>query len=237
MRADFSTFWHGKNRVIVFDPAGPAIRPHASSGYSRNARSAMASRTASVMVKDSDDAEFDASRTSFTGVRVTARSTRRSLRLMSGTKLIASNRKARHDYTILDVYEAGIMLQGSEVKSLREGHVQLVDAYARLVNGEVWLEGVHIAPYQFAHGVGAHDPARPRKLLLNRDEIERLSARVGQERLALVPLSLYFKDGRAKVELALAQGRTKGDKRQALAKKDAQREIDREMGRQRKGKD
>jgi SsrA-binding protein len=189
------------------------------------------------MVKDSDDAEFDASRTSFTGVRVTARSTRRSLRLMSGTKLIASNRKARHDYTILDVYEAGIMLQGSEVKSLREGHVQLVDAYARLVNGEVWLEGVHIAPYQFAHGVGAHDPARPRKLLLNRDEIERLSARVGQERLALVPLSLYFKDGRAKVELALAQGRTKGDKRQALAKKDAQREIDREMGRQRKGKD
>ena len=152
------------------------------------------------------------------------------------TKLIASNRKARHDYTILDVVEAGIMLQGSEVKSLREGHVQIVDTYARFNNGEVWLEGMHISPYQFAHGVGAHDPNRPRKLLMNRSEITRLSARVGQERLALIPLSLYFKDGRAKVELALAQGRTKGDKRQALAKKDAQRDIDREMGRQRKGK-
>ena len=98
------------------------------------------------------------------------------------TKLIASNRKARHDYTILDVVEAGIMLQGSEVKSLREGHVQIVDTYARFNNGEVWLEGMHISPYQFAHGVGAHDPNRPRKLLLNRSEITRLSARVGQER-------------------------------------------------------
>lgn len=152
-----------------------------------------------------------------------------------GTKIIASNRKARHDFTILDVFEAGVVLQGSEVKSLREGHVQLVDAYARVVDGEVWLEGVHIAPYQFAHGVGAHDPNRVRKLLLNRDEIARIDARIGQERLALVPLSLYFKDGRAKVELALAKGRTKGDKRQAIAKKDAQREIEREMGRQRKG--
>jgi SsrA-binding protein len=151
-----------------------------------------------------------------------------------GTKLIASNRKARHDYTILDVVEAGIVLQGSEVKSLREGHVQLVDTYARFINGELWIEGMHIAPYQFAHGVGAHDPNRARKLLLNRAELERLSARVGQERLALVPLSLYFKDGRAKVELALAQGRTKGDKRQALAKKDAAREIERELGRRRK---
>lgn len=153
----------------------------------------------------------------------------------AGTKLIASNRKARHDFTILDVVEAGIVLQGSEVKSLRAGHVQLADAYARVNDHEVWLEGVHIAPYQFAHGVGAHDPDRPRKLLLNRDEIDRLDARMGQERLTLVPLALYFKDGRAKVELALAKGRTKGDKRQAIAKKDAQREIDRELGRQRKG--
>lgn len=153
----------------------------------------------------------------------------------AGTQVIASNRKARHDFTILDVVEAGIVLQGSEVKSLRAGHVQLADAYARVNDHEVWLEGVHIAPYQFAHGVGAHDPDRPRKLLLNRDEIDRLDARMGQERLTLVPLSLYFKDGRAKVELALAKGRTKGDKRQAIAKKDAQREIDREMGRQRKG--
>lgn len=152
------------------------------------------------------------------------------------TTVIASNRKARHDYTILDVVEAGIVLQGSEVKSLRSGQVQLVDTYARFIDGELWLEGMHIAPYQFAHGVGAHDPNRPRKLLLNRNELERLSARVGQERLALIPLSLYFKDGRAKVELALAQGRTKGDKRQALAKKDAAREIARELGRQRTGK-
>ena len=90
------------------------------------------------------------------------------------TKLIATNRKARHDYTILDVVEAGIMLQGSEVKSLREGHVQIVDTYARFNNGEVWLEGMHISPYQFANGVGAHDPNRPRKLLLNRSEISRL---------------------------------------------------------------
>ena len=155
----------------------------------------------------------------------------------TGTQLIASNRKARHDYSILDVVEAGIMLLGSEVKSLREGHIQLVDSYARIVRGEVWLEGVHIAPYQFAHGVGAHDPNRPRKLLLNRSEITRLDARVSQERLALVPLSVYFKDGRAKVELALAAGRTKGDKRQAIAKKDAQREIDRELGRRAKGRD
>ena len=151
-----------------------------------------------------------------------------------GTKLIASNRKARHDFSILDVFEAGIVLQGSEVKSLREGHVQLADAYARVSDGEIWLEGVHIAPYQFAHGVGAHEPNRARKLLLGRDEIDRIDARVGQERLALVSLSLYFKDGRAKVELALAKGRTKGDKRQAIAKKDAAREIARELGRDRK---
>lgn len=154
-----------------------------------------------------------------------------------GTKLIASNRKARHDFAIVDVYEAGLVLQGSEVKSLREGAVQLADAFVRIDRGEAWLEGVHIAPYQFAHGVGAHDPMRRRKLLLNKDEIERLAARMGQERLALVPLALYFKDGRAKVELGLGKGRTKGDKRQAIAKKDAQREIDREVGRQRKGKD
>ena len=151
------------------------------------------------------------------------------------TKLIASNRKARHDYTILDVVEAGIMLQGSEVKSLREGHVQIVDTYARFNNGEVWLEGMHISPYQFAHGVGAHDPNRPRKLLLNRSEISRLSARVGQERLALIPLSLYFKDGRAKIELAVAKGRKEHDKRQALREKDDKREVAKAVGRRSKG--
>jgi SsrA-binding protein len=155
----------------------------------------------------------------------------------SGTKLIASNRKARRDYTILDVIEAGLVLSGSEVKSLRTGHVQLTDAYARLRGGEIWMEGVHIAPYQFAVGVGAHDPDRPRKLLLNRGEIDRLKAQVDQDRVALVPLALYFKDGRAKVELGIGKGRTKGDKRQAMAERDSQREIERALGRNRKGMD
>jgi SsrA-binding protein len=153
----------------------------------------------------------------------------------TGTKPVASNRKARRDYAILDTVEAGMVLHGSEVKSLREGHVQMADAFARVRQGEVWMEGVHIAPYKFATGIGAHDPDRPRKLLLHRAEIERLAARVDIERLALVPLALYFKDGRAKVELGLAKGRTKGDKRQALAERDSQREIDRAMGRYAKG--
>ena len=153
----------------------------------------------------------------------------------SDTKLIASNRKARRDYTILDVVEAGLVLSGSEVKSLRSGHVQLTDAYARMRGGEVWMEGVHIAPYTFAVGVGAHDPDRPRKLLLNRGEIDRLKAQVDQDRVALVPLALYFKDGRAKVELGIGKGRTKGDKRQAMAERDSKREIERALGRSRKG--
>jgi SsrA-binding protein len=152
-----------------------------------------------------------------------------------GTKIIASNRRARHEYTILDSVEAGLVLAGSEVKSLREGHVQLADAYARVTGNEVWLEGVHIAPYAFARGFGAHDPDRPRKLLLHADQISRLRARVAQERLALVPLSLYFKDGRAKVELALARGRRREDRRAALAERDAEREVARALGRQQKG--
>ncbi|HEX9258978.1 MAG TPA: SsrA-binding protein SmpB [Acidimicrobiales bacterium] len=153
----------------------------------------------------------------------------------AGTKTVASNRKARHDYFIIDVVEAGLVLVGSEVKSLRTGQVQLADAYARVRHGECWLEGVHIAPYANATGFGAHDPDRPRKLLLHADQIERLGARVAQERLALVPLSIYFKDGRAKVELALAKGRTKGDRRQAIAERDAKAEVERSLGRQRKG--
>lgn len=148
---------------------------------------------------------------------------------------LASNRKARHDYEILDVVEAGIVLVGSEVKSLRSGQVQLADAYARILNGEVWLDGVHISPYRFAVGVGAHDPDRPKKLLLHRAEIERLHDRVARERLSLVPLSFKLIDGRVKVELALARGRKKGDKRQVIAERDVQREIARNLGRQRKG--
>jgi SsrA-binding protein len=154
-----------------------------------------------------------------------------------GIKIIASNRKARFDYNVLDTLEAGIVLQGSEVKVLRLGHLQIADAYARVVNGELWLDGVHIPPYAFAHGVGAHDPDRARKLLVKANEISKLAARVAQERLSLVPLSFYFKDGRVKVELALAQGRRKGDKRNAMAERDTQREMQKALGRQRKGMD
>jgi len=152
-------------------------------------------------------------------------------------KYIASNRKARFDYSILDVYEAGIVLQGSEVKVLRMGSLQIADAYARVIDGQVWLDGVHIPPYLFAHGVGAHKPDRPRKLLLHADEIGRISARLKLERLSLIPLSFYFKEGRVKVELALATGRKKADKRNAMAEKDTQREMQRALGRQRKGRD
>ena len=154
---------------------------------------------------------------------------------LPGDKLVASNRKARRDYSVLETVEAGLVLVGSEVKSLRDGHVQLADVYARVHNGEMWLEGVHIAPYAFARGFGAHEPDRPRKLLLHGDEIAELQARVAQERLALVPLAIYFKDGRAKVELALARGRRKGDFRQAMAERDAKMEAARSLGRQRKG--
>jgi SsrA-binding protein len=151
-------------------------------------------------------------------------------------KLIASNRKARHDYSIIDTIETGIVLQGSEVKSLRLGHLQMADAYARVLNGAIWLDGIHIPPYQFAHGVGAHDPNRSRKLLLHSREIERIAAEVAQERLSLVPLAFYFKDGKVKVELALARGRRKADKRNAMAERDAQRDMQRAMGRQAKGR-
>ncbi|MEY5151763.1 MAG: hypothetical protein RLZZ551_312 [Actinomycetota bacterium] len=132
----------------------------------------------------------------------------------AGQTILASNRKARHDFTIIDVVEAGIVLVGSEVKSLRTGQVQLADAYARVINHEVWLEGVHIAPYRFAVGVGAHDPDRPRKLLLHATEIRRFRESIMKDRLTLVPLSFILRDGRVKVELALAQGR-KQTRRQA----------------------
>jgi SsrA-binding protein len=155
---------------------------------------------------------------------------------VSDRKIIASNRRARHDYAIVDTIEAGIVLTGSEVKSLRLGHLQIADAYARVINGAVWLDGVHIPPYQYAHGVGSHDPDRPRKLLLHAREVQRIAASVATERLALVPLAFYFRDGRVKVELAMGRGRKKADKRDALAERDSQREIARALGRQRKGR-
>ncbi len=153
----------------------------------------------------------------------------------AGNKTIASNRKARHDYAIVDTIETGIVLQGSEVKALRLGLVQLADAYARIVNGAVWLDGVHIPPYQFAHGIGAHDPNRARKLLMHAKEIEKLAAEVAHERYALVPLAFYWKDGKVKVELGIGKGRKKADKRQAMAERDSKREMERALGRDRKG--
>ncbi|HEY8094215.1 MAG TPA: SsrA-binding protein SmpB [Acidimicrobiales bacterium] len=153
----------------------------------------------------------------------------------SGTKLVASNRKARRDFTILETFEAGLVLRGAEVKSLRTNQVQMADAYARFGRHDAWLEGVHIAPYSFATGTDQPDPDRPRKLLLHAAEIEKIGARVAQERLAVIPLSIYFREGRAKVELALARGRRKGDHRHAMAERDAQREAARALGRQRKG--
>jgi SsrA-binding protein len=141
---------------------------------------------------------------------------------------VARNRRARHEYDILDVYECGIVLQGSEVKSLRAGRVSLADAYARVEEGEAWLLGVHIPPYEHAAGFGAHDPDRRRKLLLHRTEIDELMGRTQQQALTLVPLSIYFKEGRAKVELALARGRRLYDKRHAIATRDAEREAARE---------
>ena len=143
-------------------------------------------------------------------------------------RVVASNRRARHDYDILDVTECGIVLQGSEVKSLRAGRIALQDSYARIIDGEMWLFGVHVPPYAQANGVGAHEPDRRRKLLLHRRQIDEWMGRSQQQSLTLVPLSLYFKDGRAKVELALARGRRQYDKRHAIASRDASREAARE---------
>jgi len=151
-----------------------------------------------------------------------------------GRKVIASNRKARHDYAILDVFEAGLALTGTEVKSLRAGRASLVDAFAQEKDGEIFLYGMHIPEY--THGTWTnHEPRRPRKLLLNRLEITRLIGRLRESGLTLVPLSLYFSDGWAKVELGLARGKRSYDKRQDLAQRDANREISRAMGRRAKG--
>lgn len=148
---------------------------------------------------------------------------------------MAQNRRARHDYDILETFECGIVLEGSEVKSMRAGSVQLRDAYARVDGGELWLVGMHVAPYHFAQGFGGHEPDRRRKLLLHRRQIDQIMGRVRQQSLTLVPLSVYFRDGRAKVDLALARGRRNYDKRRALAERDAAREKARAMARSRRG--
>lgn len=149
-------------------------------------------------------------------------------------QIVATNRKARHNYSILDTFEAGIALMGTEVKALRDGQASLADAFATVDDGEIWLRNVHIPEYH--HGSWTnHAPRRNRKLLLHRSQIDTLIGKIQDGNLSLVPLSLYFLDGKVKVELALARGKQAHDKRQDLAKRDADREVTRELGRRSKG--
>ncbi len=143
-------------------------------------------------------------------------------------KLIAENRRARHDYELLDRFEAGLVLTGTEVKSLRAGRARLGQAWAEIRGGEAWLQGAEIAAYEQGNRAN-HEPVRPRKLLLHRREIDRLYGQVREKGLTLVATRLYFKDGRAKVELALARGKDVRDKRRALAERDLARELEREL--------
>ncbi|HTK16973.1 MAG TPA: SsrA-binding protein SmpB [Acidimicrobiia bacterium] len=144
-----------------------------------------------------------------------------------GDRVVISNRKARYDYFVLDTYECGIVLKGPEVKSIRNGRANLQDGYARIDDGEVWLFGMHVSPYEFSRG--DLDPVRPRKLLLHHKQIDELARATEERGITLVPLSVYFKDGRAKVELAIARGKARYDKRQAIAERDAKRETQRAL--------
>jgi SsrA-binding protein len=146
----------------------------------------------------------------------------------SGEKLIADNRRARHDYNLLERVEAGLVLSGSEVKSLRQGHAVLQRAYADARDGEIWLVGLHIPPYEQA-SVEPHEPDRDRKLLLHRRQIDQLAAKTAEKGLTLVPTRLYFKDGRAKVELALARGKEGRDRRRDIADRETKRRLEREL--------
>jgi SsrA-binding protein len=141
-------------------------------------------------------------------------------------KTITENRKARYDYFIEDEYEAGIVLQGTEVKSLRQGRAHLKDAYAKIINDEVYIYQMHIGPYSFAY-YDNHEPLRRRKLLLHKREIKRLYAKVNEKGYTLVPIKVYFKSGKVKVTLALAKGKQKHDKREAIKRRDEQRDLDR----------
>ena len=154
----------------------------------------------------------------------------------SGRKIIAQNRKARYNYSIVDVFEAGVVLTGTEVKSLRLGRASLVDGFATIDDGEVFLRNVHIPEYDQGSWTN-HEPRRVRKLLLHRAEINRLIGKTQESGLTLVPLSLYFSDGKVKVEIALAAGKKSYDKRQDLAKRDADREVRKALGRRAKGMD
>jgi SsrA-binding protein len=140
-------------------------------------------------------------------------------------RVAISNRRARHEYFVLDTYECGLALVGSEVKSIRDGRANLSDAYARIDNGEVWLYGMHVSPYPFSRD--NPDPDRKRKLLLHRAEIDRLVGKLNEPGLTLVPLKVFFQNGKAKIELAVARGKRQWDKRQAMAERDAKRETER----------
>jgi SsrA-binding protein len=144
-----------------------------------------------------------------------------------GDRVVITNRRARYDYFVLERYECGIVLKGPEVKSIRNGRANLQDGYARIDAGEVWLFGMHVSPYEFSRG--DLDPVRPRKLLLHHKQIVELARATEEKGVTLVPLSVYFKDGRAKVELAVARGKARYDKRQAIAERDAKRETQRAM--------
>ncbi len=145
-----------------------------------------------------------------------------------GEKVVATNRRARHEYFILETYEAGIALQGSEIKSIRAGQISLAEAYVRIDGQEAWLEDAHIAPYEQA-SIFNPEPRRPRKLLLHSTEIHRLWNTVRQKGVTIIPLSVYLKDGRAKVEIAVAKGKKLYDKRAEIARRDTQREIERHL--------
>ncbi len=154
----------------------------------------------------------------------------------TGRKIVAQNKKARHDYLIEDTYEAGMVLQGTEVKSLRMGRASLVDGFVDIDRNEAWLHGVHIPEY--AQGTWTnHAARRKRKLLLNRVEIDKIERRVSEKGLTVIPLSLYFIDGRAKIEIGLAKGKKTWDKRHALAERQATREVEQAVGRRLKGMD
>ncbi len=145
-------------------------------------------------------------------------------------KVVATNRKARHNFFLLDLYEAGLVLQGTEIKSIRAGQVSLTEAYVRIIEDEAWLIDAHIAPYDQASYFN-HDPIRPRKLLLHRSEIHRLNREVTQKGMTIIPIRVYLKDGRAKVEIAVAKGKKLHDKRHTIAKRDAQRDLERQFRR------
>ena len=151
-----------------------------------------------------------------------------------GRKLIAQNKKARHDYAIEDTYEAGMVLQGTEVKSLRQGRASLVDGFVDIDRGEAWLHGIHIPEYTQGTWTN-HAARRKRKLLLNRVEIDKIERRVNEKGLTVIPLALYFVDGRAKIEIGLAKGKKSWDKRNSLAERQANREVEQAVGRRLKG--